>query len=43
MYRYKLMIKQFFCWHEYKPSETRGWYGEPKPGATCLKCKKVSK
>lgn len=38
----QLMIKQFFCWHEYADKDKRG-FGEPKKGAVCLKCEKVSK
>lgn len=34
-------IRQFFCWHKYADKDTHGWYGQPKPGAVCLKCEQV--
>lgn len=39
----RLKLKQLFCWHEYADRDTHGWYGEPKRGAECLKCEKVSR
>lgn len=40
MYRYKLMLKQFFCWHFW--DKVRG-YETPVSGAKCLKYGKVYK